>query len=98
MLENWCFDSQSLKYLSSHYQTGAPIPDEIIDRIVKAKNVNGAMFNLRQLFFGIYDMTLHTSDGMISSLQWPAFQLTLINFDALERRKNGYDCSLAYSP
>jgi Zn-dependent oligopeptidase len=65
MLENWCFDHESLKYLSSHYETGNAIPDEIIDRIIKAKNVNGAMFNLRQLFFGIYDMDLHTSDGML---------------------------------
>lgn len=62
MLENWCFDKESLKYLSSHYETGKPIPDEIIDRIVKAKNVNAAMFNLRQLFFGVYDMEIHTAD------------------------------------
>ncbi|CAO3686709.1 unnamed protein product [Umbelopsis ramanniana] len=83
MLENWCFDSQSLKYLSSHYQTGAPIPDEIIDRIVKAKNVNGAMFNLRQLFFGIYDMTLHTSDDekLDTSVLWHKLrkEVSLIN-------------------
>jgi Zn-dependent oligopeptidase len=62
MLENWCYDPKSLKYLTSHFKTGEPISDEIIDRIVKAKNVDAAMLNLRQLFFGIYDMTIHTSD------------------------------------
>ncbi|KAI8638674.1 hypothetical protein BD408DRAFT_422639 [Parasitella parasitica] len=62
MLENWCYDPKSLKYLTSHFETGEPISDEIIDRIVKAKNVDAAMLNLRQLFFGIYDMTIHTSD------------------------------------
>lgn len=63
MLENWCYDPKSLKYLTSQFKTGEPISDEIIDRIVKAKNVNAAMLNLRQLFFGIYDMAIHTSEG-----------------------------------
>ncbi|CAO3679345.1 unnamed protein product [Rhizopus stolonifer] len=62
MLENWCYDPKSLKQISAHFQTGEPISDEIIDCIVKAKNVNAAILNLRQLFFGIYDMTLHTSE------------------------------------
>ncbi|KAG1077951.1 hypothetical protein G6F42_024515 [Rhizopus arrhizus] len=62
MLENWCYDPKSLKYLTSHFKTGEPISDEIIGRIVKAKNVDAAMLNLRQLFFGIYDMSIHTSD------------------------------------
>ncbi|KAI8980973.1 hypothetical protein BDB01DRAFT_724374 [Pilobolus umbonatus] len=62
MLENWCYDPKSLKYLTSHFQSGEPISDEIIHRIVKAKNADAAILNLRQLFFGIYDMTIHTSD------------------------------------
>ncbi|KAI9323370.1 hypothetical protein BX666DRAFT_2116999 [Dichotomocladium elegans] len=62
MLENWCFDRQSLKYLSAHYETGEPISDEIIDRIIKSKNVLAAIFNLRQLFFGIFDVEIHTSE------------------------------------
>ncbi|ORZ14078.1 hypothetical protein BCR42DRAFT_330030 [Absidia repens] len=62
MLENWCYDTASLKALSSHFETQEPISDEIIDRIIKAKNVNAAVANLRQLFFGIFDMTIHTSE------------------------------------
>ncbi|KAI9497607.1 hypothetical protein BDB00DRAFT_925716 [Zychaea mexicana] len=62
MLENWCYDTKSLKYLSAHFQTGEPISDEIIDRIIKAKNVIAALLNLRQLFFGIFDMEIHTSE------------------------------------
>lgn len=66
MLENWCYDPKSLKHISAHFETGEPIPDEIIQRIVKAKNVDAAIQNLRQLFFGIFDMTLHTSEGNLS--------------------------------
>ncbi|KAJ5595714.1 hypothetical protein N7450_002172 [Penicillium hetheringtonii] len=42
--------------------TGAPaaqIPDEIIDNLIRTKHVNDALFNLRQLHFGIFDMTVH---------------------------------------
>ncbi|CAO3589912.1 unnamed protein product [Absidia cylindrospora] len=62
MLENWCYDTASLRSLSSHFETQEPISDEIINRIIKAKNVNAAVANLRQLFFGIFDMTIHTSE------------------------------------
>ncbi|KAI8353351.1 hypothetical protein BD560DRAFT_408324 [Blakeslea trispora] len=62
MLENWCYDHKSLKYLTAHFETGEPISDEIIEKIVKAKNADAAILNLRQLFFGIFDMTIHTSE------------------------------------
>lgn len=59
MLENWCWQSNSLRQLSSHYETGQPIPDEIIDKIVRARQANAGLFHLRQLFFGVFDMRLH---------------------------------------
>ncbi|ORX58039.1 zincin [Hesseltinella vesiculosa] len=62
MLENWCFDKKSLKLLSAHYETGECLSDDIIEKLIKAKNVDAAIANLRQLFFGIYDLQIHTSD------------------------------------
>ena len=38
---------------------GEQIPDELINNLIKTKNLNGALFNLRQLHFGIFDMTIH---------------------------------------
>lgn len=35
------------------------IPDDLIQKLIKTKNLNGALFNLRQLHFGIFDMTVH---------------------------------------
>lgn len=65
-LENFCWDKNILKKLSSHYLTHEPLPDSLIDSLVRSKNVNGALFNLRQLYFGLFDMTLHTSpDGNV---------------------------------
>ncbi|KKY35816.1 putative peptidase family m3 [Diaporthe ampelina] len=60
MLENWCWTPSQIKGLSSHYETGDQIPDELVEKLVSTKHVNGALFNLRQLHFGIFDMTVHT--------------------------------------
>lgn len=60
MLENWCWTASQLKSLSQHYVTKEQIPDDLIERQISTKHVNDALFNLRQLHFGIYDMTIHT--------------------------------------
>lgn len=60
MLENWCWTPSQLRALSNHYETGKPIPDDLIEKQIATKHVNDALFNLRQLHFGIFDMTVHT--------------------------------------
>ncbi|KAJ3030356.1 Thimet oligopeptidase [Rhizophlyctis rosea] len=65
MLENWCWEPEILKVLSAHYEKGAssPLPDDLINALVKAKNVNAALLALRQLFFGYFDMQVHTVEN-----------------------------------
>ncbi|GMM38680.1 metalloendopeptidase [Saccharomycopsis crataegensis] len=64
MLEFWTWTSAELKKLSSHYITGDPLPESLIASLVKSKHVNGGLGNLRQLHFGLFDMTIHnTHDG-----------------------------------
>jgi metallopeptidase MepB len=60
MLENWCWTPSQLKLLSNHYETGEKITDDLIDKLVKTRYVNNALYNLRQLHFGIFDMAIHT--------------------------------------
>lgn len=60
MLENWCWTPSVLKSLSKHYSTGESIPDDLIQKQIAAKHVNDALFNLRQIHFGVFDMTVHT--------------------------------------
>lgn len=60
MLENWCWTPSQIKSLSGHFETGDKIPDDLVERLVSTKNVNGALFNLRQLHFGIFDMAVHS--------------------------------------
>lgn len=59
MLENWCWTPSQLKNLSSHYETKEKIPDDLIEKLIATKHVNDALFNLRQLHFGIFDMAVH---------------------------------------
>ncbi|KAF3922778.1 Saccharolysin [Arthrobotrys entomopaga] len=59
MLENWTWEPKQLKELSSHYETGEPLPDGLIKSLIDSKHVNDALFNLRQLHFGIFDMRVH---------------------------------------
>ncbi|KAI0133025.1 peptidase family M3 [Xylariales sp. AK1849] len=60
MLENWCWAPNQLKALSSHYETGTQIPDKLIEKQIATKHVNDALFNLRQLHFGTFDMAVHS--------------------------------------
>lgn len=62
MLERWAWDPQVLKKISKHYQTGEALPDDLIKRMIAAKNFGAGGMYLRQDFFAQYDMSLHTAD------------------------------------
>ncbi|KAL0476988.1 hypothetical protein AKO1_006361 [Acrasis kona] len=66
-MENYCWEKQALERLSSHYETNQPLPNDLIDKMIAAKNVGVALFNLRQLFFALFDMTCHTNPPPINS-------------------------------
>lgn len=58
-MENWCFHKETLLNLSSHYQTGKPLPIELFDKIYSAKTYQSGTFIVRQLYFGNLDLELH---------------------------------------
>lgn len=60
MLENWCWTPGVLKALSRHWKTKEKLPDDLINKLISTKHVNSALHNLRQLHFGIFDMTCHS--------------------------------------
>lgn len=60
-LENWCYEEEALAFISGHYETGEPLPKEMLDKMLAAKNFQSGMFILRQLEFGMFDFTLHTN-------------------------------------
>ena len=66
MLENWCWQKEILTKISKHYTKGTPLPDELLSKMIAAKNANSGLLNLRQVFFGYFDQTIHTSEKGIN--------------------------------
>lgn len=60
IMENWATEKEFLDLWAVHYETGEPIPAEIVERIVAAQNYLAAYSNVRQLSFGISDMAWHS--------------------------------------
>jgi len=59
LMENWCWAKEALQFISGHYQTGEPLPDELLEKMLNAKNFQSAMMMVRQLEFAVFDFRLH---------------------------------------
>ncbi len=58
-MENWCWQPEALAFISGHYKTGEPLPGELLDKMLRAKNFQSAMMMVRQLEFALFDFRLH---------------------------------------
>ena len=80
IMENWAYEKEYLNTFAKHYQTGEPLPDELIAKIKASKNYLSAYYHMRQLQFGILDMNYHTQtkpiEGEIIKFEKNALQST----------------------
>lgn len=60
-MENWCYHKPTLLGMTGHYQTGAPLPDELFDKIYASRTYRAGTFMLRQLMLGMTDLELHST-------------------------------------
>ena len=58
-MENWCWQREALDQIATHYQTGAPLPEELFQKMLAAKNFQVGMQMVRQLEFSLFDFRLH---------------------------------------
>lgn len=58
-LENWCWAREVIPMISSHYKTGEPLPDNLLEKMLAAKNFQSGMQMVRQLEFSLFDFRLH---------------------------------------
>lgn len=62
VLENWCYEKEALELFAKHYETGETIPMDLVQKIKESSTFHEGMQTLRQLSFGLLDMSWHGQD------------------------------------
>lgn len=95
-MENWCWEPSVLKSLSGHYKTGEALPDELIEKMLAAKNFQAAMMILRQIEFALFDFRLHMEyaepdfAGVQELLDEVRRSVAVLKTPAFNRFQNGF--------
>ena len=58
-MENWCYDAETLRGFARHWQTGAPLPQELLAKLQASRTFLSALATVRQLEFALFDLRLH---------------------------------------
>ena len=88
VFENWCYEKEALELFATHYETGVVIPMDLIQKIKDSSAFHEGMQTLRQLSFGLLDMSWHgidpTSILEVKSHELQAFEGTNLFPDVIE--------------
>lgn len=60
MLENWVWSKEALLLLAKHYQTGEPMPEQMLGALVKSRDFMMASFTMKQMVYALFDYRLHS--------------------------------------
>ena len=65
-MENYCWEWDVLSHMTQHAETGEPLPRELFDKMIAAKNFQAGLGALRQMEFSLFDMRLHSEDNPLT--------------------------------
>jgi oligopeptidase A len=95
-MENWCWEKPALDLISGHYQTGEPLPVELMERLRQSRNFQAAMQLMRQLEFSLFDFRLHLEYDPDSGINPQALieevreQVAVVKPPSYNRFQNGF--------
>ena len=94
-MENFCYQPEVIAKLSEHFETGEPLPQSMLDKLIAAKNFQSAMMMVRQLEFALFDMRIHLSDplsadGIQKVLNQTREQVAVIKTPEFNRFQHGF--------
>jgi len=88
MIENWVWNKESLSLFATHYETNEIIPDSLLNRMMKARNIQSGNNLLQQIFYGMLDLTLHeqfdSSNVKYTTEIMSELQNSITNYDYIE--------------
>eukprot|EP00949_MAST-11_sp_MAST-11-sp1_P005036 g5036.t1 len=61
MLENWVWEEAAIRRMSKHYESGEPIPGDLMQALLNSRNASSGIFNMRQVVLASFDQSIHTS-------------------------------------
>ena len=90
-LENWCWQPEALAFISGHHETGEPLPEDLLQRMLDGRNFQSALGMMRQLEFSLFDFELHQTGGDVATiLQSVRERVSVIQPPAFNRFPNTF--------
>ena len=95
-MENWAWDAEGIALISSHVETGAPLPKEKLDALLAVKNFQSGLQTLRQIEFALFDLLIHgrtpalNYEGILTTLNSVRNDIAILQTPDYNRFANGF--------
>ncbi|MBE0445733.1 M3 family metallopeptidase [Psychrobacter sp. FME5] len=95
-MENWAWDAEGIALISSHVETGAPLPKDKLDALLAVKNFQSGMQTLRQIEFALFDLLIHAHtpaldyEGILVTLNTVRHDIAVMQTPDYNRFANGF--------
>ncbi|WP_109513361.1 oligopeptidase A [Pseudomonas ovata] len=93
-MENWCWEPEGLALISGHYETGEPLPQDLLEKMLAAKNFQSGLMMVRQLEFSLFDFELHATHGdgrsVLQVIEGIRDEVSVLRPPAYNRFANGF--------
>lgn len=92
-MENWCWDKETMGLISYHYKTGKSLPDDLLDKMLAAKNFMSGYYTLRQMEMSLFDFRIHMeydNSNIYDILKDTRNAVSVIKYPKFDRMPNSF--------